>query len=80
MMSVPKDAISAYFLKWLSEGGVSGSDTEIVYDGATPNRFAALTSGAVSATVLAQPFDLRASGDGYNKLLSVARILRHCRD
>ncbi|MEJ6780969.1 ABC transporter substrate-binding protein [Aminobacter sp. Piv2-1] len=75
MMSVPKDAISAHFLDWLSKGGVSEKEIEIVYDGATPNRYAALTSGTVAVTVLAQPFDLRATAAGYNKLMSVAEMM-----
>ena len=36
-------------------------DIEQVYAGATPNRLAALVSGAVQAALLTQPFDFRAA-------------------
>jgi hypothetical protein len=46
-------------------------DIDQVYDGATPNRFAALSSGAVQAALLGQPFDFRAAQLGYKKLLDI---------
>ena len=36
--------------------------------GGTPNRYAALVRGAVSATMLSPPFDYKAEGDGMKRM------------
>lgn len=52
----------------LEKNGVKESDYDVVPLGGTPNRFAALSGGAVSATLLSPPMDIRALGAGMRKL------------
>ena len=65
----PRQDISIFFDRWLQANGLKPGDVDKVYDGATPNRYAALVSGAVSAAAVSQPFDFRAVAEGYNKLV-----------
>jgi NitT/TauT family transport system substrate-binding protein len=66
-----KDLLTAVWDRWVREQGMRPEDIDQVYDGATPNRFAALSSGAVQAALLGQPFDFRAAQQGYKKLLDI---------
>jgi ABC-type nitrate/sulfonate/bicarbonate transport system substrate-binding protein len=66
-----KDLLTVVWNRWLTEKGVNPQDVEQVYTGATPNRFAALAGGSVQAALLTQPFDFRASADGYRKLVDI---------
>jgi len=66
-----KDLLTSVWNRWLKEKGVNPQDVEQVYTGATPNRFAALASGSVQASLLTQPFDFRAAADGYRKLVDI---------
>jgi ABC-type nitrate/sulfonate/bicarbonate transport system substrate-binding protein len=65
----PRQDIAIFFDRWLRENGVKPEEVDKVYDGATPNRYAALASGTVAAAAVSQPFDFRAAADGYNKLV-----------
>ena len=65
----PRQDIAIFFDRWLKENGVATADVDKVYDGATPNRYAALASGAVAAAAISQPFDFKAEAEGYNKLV-----------
>lgn len=65
----PRQDIAIFFDRWLQENGVRPNEVDKVYDGATPNRYAALASGAVVAAAVSQPFDFRAAAEGYNKLV-----------
>jgi NitT/TauT family transport system substrate-binding protein len=71
MLPFAKDLLTVVWNRWLTEKGIEPKDVEQVYAGATPNRYAALVSGAVQASLLTQPFDFRAAADGYRKLLDI---------
>jgi len=43
-------------------------DVDLIFSGASPARFAALTSGAVEAAVLSAPLEFAAISQGYNNL------------
>ncbi len=66
-----KDLLTIVWNRWVTEKGLSPADIEQVYTGATPNRLAALVSGSVQAALLTQPFDFRASAQGYRKLVDI---------
>ncbi|HXP29531.1 MAG TPA: ABC transporter substrate-binding protein [Stellaceae bacterium] len=67
-----KSPLTAFWDRWTAEHGLAAGSVDQVYDGATPNRFAALVSGTVEAAALTQPFDLMAAGRGYHKILDYA--------
>jgi len=66
-----KDLLTIVWNKWVREQGMQPADIDQVYDGATPNRFAALTGGRVQAALLGQPFDFRAADQGAKTLLDI---------
>jgi ABC-type nitrate/sulfonate/bicarbonate transport system substrate-binding protein len=66
-----KDLLTAVWNQWMREHGVDPATIEQIYDGATPNRFAALSSKRVQAALLSQPFDFRATAEGNHKLLDI---------
>jgi len=51
----------------LEKHGVKRSEYEFIALGGTPNRFAALVRGAVSATMLSPPFDFKAEAEGMKR-------------
>jgi len=51
----------------LEKHGVKRSEYEFIALGGTPNRFAALVRGAVSATMLSPPFDFKAEAEGMRR-------------
>ncbi len=51
----------------LEKNGVKRAEYEAVALGGSPNRYAALVRGAVSATMLSPPFDYKAQADGMNR-------------
>ena len=71
ILPFPKDLLTIVWNRWLKEQGIPPADVEQVYTGATPNRLAALVSGAVQAALLTQPFDFRAEAQGYKKLVDL---------
>jgi len=52
----------------LEKHGVKRNEYEFIALGGSPNRYAALTRGAVSATMLSPPFDFKAERDGMRRL------------
>jgi NitT/TauT family transport system substrate-binding protein len=66
-----KDLLTSVWNQWLNAQGVDPKSVDQVYDGATPNRYAALAAHQVQAALLSQPFDFRAAADGYHKLLDI---------
>ena len=66
-----KDLLTFVWNQWVKSQGVEPSSIDQIYDGATPNRFAALSAHRAQAALLSQPFDFRAAADGYHKLLDV---------
>jgi ABC-type nitrate/sulfonate/bicarbonate transport system substrate-binding protein len=66
-----KDLLTAVWNQWVREQGIDPATIEQIYDGATPNRFAALSAKRVQAALVSQPFDFRAASEGYHKLLDI---------
>lgn len=66
-----KDLLTIVWNRWVREQGMQPNEIDQVYDGATPNRFAALVGGTVQAALLGQPFDFRAGDQGFKKLLDI---------
>jgi len=66
--------LTVFLNRWLKENGVNPAEVDQVFDGATPNRYAALRNGIVSAAVVSQPFDFRAEEEGFNQYFSYAKL------
>jgi NitT/TauT family transport system substrate-binding protein len=71
VLPFPKDFLTILWNRWLREQGMNPTDVEQIYDGATPNRFAALSANRAQAAALGGPFDFRAADQGFNKLLDL---------
>ncbi len=52
----------------LEKHGIKRDEYNFIALGGTPNRYAALVRGAVSATMLSPPFDYKAEGDGMKRM------------
>jgi NitT/TauT family transport system substrate-binding protein len=63
-----KDASATMLVQLMKKHGLDRKDFDLVALGGTPNRFAALTSGAVAATLLSPPLDYKAEAMGMRKL------------
>jgi len=72
ILATSKDPTTIFWRRWLTAKGVRPTDVDEVFDGATPNRYAALVNKAVSAALLTQPLDFRARIDGYAPLVDFA--------
>ncbi len=63
------DEASTTMLKLLlQKNGVKPGEYDFVTTGGTPNRYAALKSGAIAATMLSQPVDFLAESEGFHVL------------
>jgi ABC-type nitrate/sulfonate/bicarbonate transport system substrate-binding protein len=71
ILPFPKDLLTFVWNQWVKSNGVEPESIDQVYDGATPNRYAALVAHQVQASLLTQPFDFRAAAEGYRKLLDI---------
>lgn len=67
-VSGPQVAEALYARKLLALRGVDPDSVDLVSAGSTPERFAALRSGALSAAMLTQPQDLQAVSLGFRRL------------
>jgi NitT/TauT family transport system substrate-binding protein len=72
MVDAPKGITKIYLDRMLVPHHVDPSDVDYVYAGATGDRFNALLSGAIDATILLPPFSFRAQEAGYSNLGLVA--------
>jgi ABC-type nitrate/sulfonate/bicarbonate transport system substrate-binding protein len=63
-----KDITRIFVERMLAAEGVNPGEFDMVFAGATSARFAALTSGAVDAAILAPPFNFRAAAAGFTNL------------
>jgi ABC-type nitrate/sulfonate/bicarbonate transport system substrate-binding protein len=68
MIGGPKDPTLFFIQRMLRPLGLADDDYELTYAGGTAERYAALQSGAVAATLLGQPFDFAAERQGYRRL------------
>jgi ABC-type nitrate/sulfonate/bicarbonate transport system substrate-binding protein len=60
----------------LEHNGVKPTEYQTIALGGSPNRYAALVRGAVAATMLSPPFDLKAVDDGMKKLGDAFEVFR----
>jgi len=72
ILATPKQDLTLIWNQWLAENGMKPSDVDQIFDGATPNRYAALVNGAAQVAVVSQPFDFRAISEGYNQLFDTS--------
>jgi NitT/TauT family transport system substrate-binding protein len=72
ILSTPKQDLTILWEQWLRDNAMAPADVDQVFDGATPNRYAALAKGAVQVAVLSQPFDFRAISEGYTQLFDTS--------
>ncbi len=59
----------------MASGGVKPDQFDLIFAGATTDRYTALRSGSVSAALLFPPFDFRAIDDGYNNVGSLPDVM-----
>lgn len=76
VLALPKSALTIYWNRALEQAGIKVSDVEQVYDGSTPNRYAALVSGTAQAAALTQPVDLLAMDKGFNKIVDITKVAK----
>jgi NitT/TauT family transport system substrate-binding protein len=72
ILATPKQDFFWIWNQWLRDQGMKPEDVDQVFDGATPNRYAALANNAVQCAILSQPFDFRAIAEGYTQLADIA--------
>ena len=75
ILSFKNSFLTLFWNRWVADQGVKPEEIDQVFDGATPNRYAALRNGVVSAAAVSQPFDFRAKAEGFNRLLSYATYM-----
>jgi ABC-type nitrate/sulfonate/bicarbonate transport system substrate-binding protein len=68
MIGGPKDITRYYMEALLRHGGLKPGDYDYIYAGATSQRFAALVSGSIDATILTAPFNFTARSEKYTDL------------
>jgi NitT/TauT family transport system substrate-binding protein len=76
ILPVPKNDIANFFDMWAEANGLKPGDVDRVYDGASPNRYAALVSGAVAGAAVTAPFNFTAEAAGYNKLIDFGQFVK----
>jgi NitT/TauT family transport system substrate-binding protein len=77
ILALPKSALTVYWNRALEKAGMKVSDVDQLFDGATPNRYAALISGAAEAAGLTQPIDLLAMDKGFNKIVDITEVAKN---
>jgi ABC-type nitrate/sulfonate/bicarbonate transport system substrate-binding protein len=71
----PRDGPTTILRRLLRANDLRDDDTEFVAVGGTPERMAAIMSGAVAGSLLAQPYDLMAQANGMPRLAIAADVL-----
>lgn len=69
----PNDITTILMNGVLAGNGMKPQDVTYTFAGGTPERFAALISGAVDAAILLPPFSFRATSQGYPQLADVSK-------
>jgi NitT/TauT family transport system substrate-binding protein len=72
----PKGITRAYFDRIIKPTGLKEGDFDLVFQGATPARLAALQSGAADAAMLTSPFDSYAEAQGFKQLVLVNDVVK----
>jgi NitT/TauT family transport system substrate-binding protein len=68
----PKDITRIYLERTLIPNGVKPGEYDMIFAGTTGARFAALSSGAIDASLLIPPFSFKAKSIGLSHLADVA--------
>jgi NitT/TauT family transport system substrate-binding protein len=68
----PKDITRIYLERTLIPNGVKPGEYDMIFAGTTAARFAALSSGAIDASLLIPPFSFKAKSIGLSHLADVA--------
>jgi NitT/TauT family transport system substrate-binding protein len=71
-----KGITRAYFDRIIKPTGLKEGDFDLVFQGATPARLAALQSGAADAAMLTSPFDSYAEAQGFKQLVLVNDVVK----
>jgi ABC-type nitrate/sulfonate/bicarbonate transport system substrate-binding protein len=72
ILDLPKSYLSYTWKRWSKQNHIDPADVEIVYDGSSANRFAALVAGAVVLAPVTQPLDFMAADRGFKKLIDMS--------
>jgi NitT/TauT family transport system substrate-binding protein len=72
----PKGITRAYLDRLMEPIGLKEGDFDLVFQGATPARLAALKSGSVDAAMLTSPFDSYAEAQGFKTLVLVNDLVK----
>jgi NitT/TauT family transport system substrate-binding protein len=72
----PKGITRAYFDRIMAPTGLKEGDFDLIYQGATPARFAALQSGSADAAMLTSPFNFHAESQGFKTLVLVDDVVK----
>ncbi len=68
MIGGVKDITRIYLERMAIPNGLKPDDYDLVFAGATAQRFAALASGSIDATIMNPPFNFKAKGMGFARL------------
>ena len=73
--SGPREQTTVWLRTILKANGLEEADYEVVMIGATPERLAALRSGAVAGALVAQPQDFQLMAEGYRRLAVISEYI-----
>jgi ABC-type nitrate/sulfonate/bicarbonate transport system substrate-binding protein len=76
MVGGAKDITRYYIDRMAAPLGVKPGDYDLVFAGATSQRFAALQSGSIDATILNAPFNFKAKASGFVSLGVTGEIVK----
>ena len=76
ILPVPKNDLANFFTDWMKNNGLKPGDVDLIYDGSSTNRYAALATGAVAAAAVNSPLDFTAASAGYNKLIDFGSYVK----
>ena len=71
-----KGITRAYLDRIMKPTGLKEGDFDLVFQGSTAARFAALQSGAADAAMLTAPFDSEAEAAGFHRLVLVSDVVK----
>ena len=72
----PKGITRAYFDRIMAPTGMKEGDFDLIFQGATPARLAALQSGSADAAMLTSPFNFFAEDQGFKTLVLVNDVVK----
>lgn len=75
MIGGPKDVTRYYVETLFRKHGLEPGSYDYLYAGSTGNRFAALSSGGVDATIILPPLSFRAKAEGLTNLGNIQTVL-----